>query len=97
MVRAAKRLVSGLLAASVLVGGGLAFSDGAAAYTRTHRGDDGKPVLICRYDDVTHELAFCDVHWFPLQATQGEVAQPGVAPPPIAQGDVAAEGAMLAE
>ena len=97
MVRAVKRLVSGLLVASVLVGGGLAFSDAAAAYTKTHRSDDGKLVLICHYDDVTHELAFCDVHWFPLQATQGEVAQPDVASPPIAQADAAAEGAVLAE
>ena len=97
MVRAVKRLVSSLLVASVLVGGGLAFSDAAAAYTKTHRSDDGKLVLICHYDDVTHELAFCDVHWFPLQVTQGEVAQPDVASPPIAQADVAAEGAVLAE
>jgi hypothetical protein len=97
MVRAVKRLVSGLLVASVLVGGGLAFSDDASAYTKTHRSDDGKLVLICHYDDVTHELAFCDVHWFPLQATQGEVAQPDVAAPPIAQADVAAEDAVLAE
>jgi hypothetical protein len=97
MVRAVKRLVSGLLVASVLVGGGLAFSDDASAYTKTHRSDDGKLVLICHYDDVTHELAFCDVHWFPLQATQGEVAQPDVASPPIAQTDAAAEGAVLAE
>jgi hypothetical protein len=46
---------------------------------------------------VTHELAFCDVYWFPLQATQGEVVQPDVAPPAVAQADVAAEGALLAE
>jgi hypothetical protein len=97
MVRTAKRLVSGLLVASVLVGGGLAFSDDASAYTKTHRSDDGKLVLICHYDDVTHELAFCDVHWFPLQATQGEVAQPDVASPEVAQADVAVEGAVLAE
>jgi hypothetical protein len=97
MVRSVKRLVSGLLVASVLVGGGLSFSEDAAAYTKTHRSDDGKLVLICHYDDVTHELAFCDVHWFPLQATQGEVAQPDVAQPPIAQAAVAAESALLAE
>jgi hypothetical protein len=97
MFRAVKRLVSGLLVASVLVGGGLTFSDDAAAYTKTHRSDDGKLVLICHYDDVTHELAFCDVYWFPLQATQGEVVQPDVAPPAVAQADVAAEGALLAE
>jgi hypothetical protein len=97
MFRSVKRLVSGLLVASVLVGGGLAFSDDAAAYTKTHRSDDGKLVLICHYDDVTHELAFCDVHWFPLQATQGEVVQPDVGPPAVAQADVAAEDAVLAE
>ena len=97
MFRAVKRLVSGLLVASVLVGGGLAFSDDASAYTKTHRSDDGKLVLICHYDDVTHELAFCDVHWFPLQATQGEVAQPDVVTPEIMQADAAVEGAVLAE
>jgi hypothetical protein len=97
MFRTVKRLVSGLLVASVLVGGGLTFSEDAAAYTKTHRSDDGKLVLICHYDDVTHELAFCDVHWFPLQATQGEVAQPDVASPEIAQADAAVEGAVLAE
>jgi hypothetical protein len=97
MIRSFKRLISGLLVASVLVGGGLAFSEDASAYTKTHRSDDGKLVLICHYDDVTHELAFCDVHWFPLQATQGEVAQPDVAQPAITQTDVAAEGAVLAE
>ena len=97
MLRAVKRLVAGVLVGAVLVGGGLVGSEEAAAYTKTHRSDDGKLVLICHYDDVTHELAFCDVHWFPLQATQGEVAQPDVASPPIAQADAAVEGAVLAE
>jgi hypothetical protein len=46
---------------------------------------------------VTHELAFCDVHRFPLQATQGEGAQPDVAPPAVAEADVVAEGEVLAE
>jgi hypothetical protein len=72
MVGAIKRLAAGILVASVLVGGGLAVSEDAAAYTKTHRSDDGKLVLICHYDDVTHELAFCDVYWFPLQVTQAE-------------------------
>jgi hypothetical protein len=63
--------------------------------TKTHRSDDGSLVLIYRYGDVAHELAFCDVHWFPLQASQGEVARPRVALPAIAQTDVAAEGVVL--
>ena len=92
MLRAVKRLVAGMLVASVLVGGGLVGSEEAAAYTKTHRSDDGKLVLICHYDDVTHELAFCDVHWFPLQVTSGEVA-----PPAIVQAEVTADAALLAE
>ena len=79
MTSALKRIVAGMLVASVLVGGGLAVSEDASAYTKTHRSDDGKLVLICHYDDVTNELAFCDVYWFPLQATRGKVAQPDVA------------------
>jgi hypothetical protein len=67
------------------------------ACTKTHRSYDGKLVLNCHYGDVIHELACCDVHWFPLQASQGEVAQPDVVPPAVAQADVAAEGAALAE
>ena len=78
MKSALKRIVAGMLVASVLVGGGLAVSEDASAYTKTHRSDDGKLVLICHYDDVTNELAFCDVYWFPLQATQPEVAQPAL-------------------
>jgi hypothetical protein len=97
MLRAVKRLVAGVLVASVLVGSGLVGSEEAAAYTKTHRSDDGKLVLICHYDDVAHELAFCDVHWFPLQATQGEVAQPDVAAPSIVQADVGAQDAVPAE
>lgn len=45
------------------------------ACTKTHRSDDGSLVVICHYDEVTHELAVCDVYWFPLQATRNEVAQ----------------------
>ena len=92
MLRAVKRLVAGVLVGAVLVGSGLVGSEEAAAYTKTHRSDDGKLVLICHYDDVTHELAFCDVHWFPLQATPGEVA-----PPAIVQAAVAADEVVLAE
>jgi hypothetical protein len=67
------------------------------AYTKTQRSDDVKLVLISHFVDVTHEFAFCDVHWFPLQATQGAVAQPAVASPAVARADVAAEGAVLFE
>ena len=97
MIRSVKRVVSGLLLASVLVGAGLTFTVYASAYTKTHRSDDGKLVPICRYDDVTYELAFCDVHWFPLQATQGEVVEPDVAAPSIVQADVGAQDAVPAE
>ena len=44
-----KRIVAGMLVASVLVGGGLAVSEDASAFTKTHRSDDGKLVLICHY------------------------------------------------
>ena len=53
--------------------------------------------LICHYDDVTNELAFCDVYWFPLQATQGEVAQPDVAQPALSEAAAAPVDAVLAE
>jgi len=72
MTGAFKRIITGGLVALALVGGGLGLgSEEAAAYTKTHRSDDGKLVLICHYDDRTHELAFCDVYWFPLQVAQG--------------------------
>jgi hypothetical protein len=97
MIRSVKRVVSGLLLASVLVGAGLTFTVYASAYTKTHRSDDGKLVLICHYDDVTHELAFCDVHWFPLQATQGEVAQPDATQPVLTDAAAPPAEAVLAE
>ena len=97
MIGAVKRIVAGMLVASVLVGGGLAVSEDASAYTKTHRSDDGKLVLICHYDDVTHELAFCDVHWFPLQATQDEVAQPDATQPVLTDAAAAPVDAVLAE
>jgi hypothetical protein len=97
MKSALKRIVAGMLVASVLVGGGLAVSEDASAYTKTHRSDDGKLVLICHYDDVTNELAFCDVYWFPLQATQGEVAQPDVVQPALSEAAAAPVDAVLAE
>ena len=68
-MNAIKRLLAGALVALALVGGSLAVSHDAAAYTRTMRSDDGKLVLVCHYDDRTGELAFCDVYWFPLQAS----------------------------
>ena len=97
MKSALKRIVAGMLVASVLVGGGLAVSEDASAYTKTHRSDDGKLVLICHYDDVTHELAFCDVYWFPLQATQGEVAPPDATQPVLTDAAAAPVDAVLAE
>jgi hypothetical protein len=60
------------------------------------KSDDGKLVLICHYD-VTNELAFCDVYWFPLQATQGEVAQPDVVQPALSEAAAAPVDAVLAE
>lgn len=72
MIGATKRLITGGLPALALVGGGLGFGgEEAAAYTKTHRSDDGKLVLICHYDDRTHGVAFCDVYWFPLHVAQG--------------------------
>ena len=49
---------------------------------------------------VQHRFSLDERHGgrtVPLQATQGEVAQPDVAAPAIAQTDVAAESAVLAE
>jgi hypothetical protein len=71
MTGAIKRLITGGLVALALLGGLGLGSEEAAAYTKTHRSDDGKLVLVCHYDDRTHELAFCDVDWFPLQVAQG--------------------------
>lgn len=70
-----KRLLAGSLFAFVIALGGLAGGGDVSAYTKTHRSDDGKLVLVCHYDDRTHELAFCDVHWFPVQAHTPIVAR----------------------
>jgi hypothetical protein len=67
----------------------------SAASLKTHRSDDGKLVLMCHDDDVTNELAFCDVYWFPLQATRAEGAHPEVAQPAVAAA-AAPDGALLA-
>ena len=46
---------------------------------------------------MTNDLAFCDVYWFPLQATQGEVAPPDGAQPVLSDAAAAPDGALLAE
>jgi hypothetical protein len=74
-----KRAVTGALVALVLIGGsltGVAAKAGSPAeagsaggsYTETTSSDDGKVVFICTYDDVTGDLLFCDVLYFPDKA-----------------------------
>jgi hypothetical protein len=73
-----KRAFTGAVVALVLVSGSLAGASAKAgspaeagsaggSYTETTSSPDGKVVFICTYDDVTGDLLFCDVLYFPAK------------------------------
>jgi hypothetical protein len=90
-----KRLAIGFAVLATLTGGMIAQTQDASAKTRVFRSDDGKLTIVCVYDDVTDELAYCDVYWLGL-ADAGAIDAGGNGGTRLPASQIAVDGNLLA-